>query len=102
AEEEAVDQRADRLAEAAAPRGPAARRAPVEGPVQGDPAAPRRPPQERAGRHAVRAARLHEPTARRLSDARRHTRFQRVRLALEAYTPPPGWRAWVYEFLLFG
>lgn len=31
-----------------------------------------------------------------------HTRFQRIRLAVEAYTPPPGWRSWLYEFLLFG
>ncbi|TXC64451.1 DUF817 domain-containing protein [Sphingosinicella ginsenosidimutans] len=32
----------------------------------------------------------------------RHTRFERVRAALEAYAPPPGWRSWIYEFLLFG
>jgi uncharacterized membrane protein YoaT (DUF817 family) len=32
----------------------------------------------------------------------RHTRFERVRLALEAFEPHPGWRAWSYEFLLFG
>jgi len=31
-----------------------------------------------------------------------HTRFQRIRLAVEAYAPPPGWRSWLYEFLLFG
>ncbi len=31
-----------------------------------------------------------------------HSRFYRIRLALEAYDPPPGWRAWVWEFLLFG
>ncbi|RDV07854.1 DUF817 domain-containing protein [Sphingorhabdus pulchriflava] len=30
------------------------------------------------------------------------TRFARVRAKLEAYTPAPGWPAWVYEFLLFG
>ncbi|MBK7162597.1 MAG: DUF817 domain-containing protein [Sphingomonadales bacterium] len=30
------------------------------------------------------------------------TRFARVRAKLEAYTPAPGWSAWVYEFLLFG
>jgi len=31
-----------------------------------------------------------------------HTRFERVRLALEAFEPRPGWRAWGFEFLLFG
>ena len=30
------------------------------------------------------------------------TRFARVRAQLEAFTPGPGWRAWAYEFLLFG
>jgi uncharacterized membrane protein YoaT (DUF817 family) len=30
------------------------------------------------------------------------TRFAAIRAALEAYTPHPGWRAWTYEFLLFG
>ena len=30
------------------------------------------------------------------------TRFARVRAQLEAFSPRPGWRAWVYEFLLFG
>ena len=30
-----------------------------------------------------------------------HTRFARVRARLEAYTPPPGWQAWTYEFALF-
>ena len=32
----------------------------------------------------------------------RHTRFEAIRLQLETYTPPPGWRSWLYEFLLFG
>jgi uncharacterized membrane protein YoaT (DUF817 family) len=31
-----------------------------------------------------------------------HTRFARIRRAVEAYAPPPGWRSWAYEFLLFG
>lgn len=31
-----------------------------------------------------------------------HTRFEQVRSRLEAFTPRPGWRAWLYEFLLFG
>lgn len=31
-----------------------------------------------------------------------HTRFARIRARLEAYTPPPGWPSWAYEFLLFG
>ncbi|WP_305096060.1 DUF817 domain-containing protein [Croceibacterium aestuarii] len=31
-----------------------------------------------------------------------HTRFARVRERLEAYAPPPGWPAWIYEFALFG
>jgi uncharacterized membrane protein YoaT (DUF817 family) len=30
------------------------------------------------------------------------TRFAAIRATLEAYTPPPGWRAYTYEFLLFG
>ena len=30
-----------------------------------------------------------------------HTRFARIRARLEAYAPPPGWRAWTYEFALF-
>jgi uncharacterized membrane protein YoaT (DUF817 family) len=30
------------------------------------------------------------------------TRFAAVRARLEAYTPAPGWRSWIYEFLLFG
>lgn len=30
-----------------------------------------------------------------------HTRFARVRELLEAYTPPPGWQSWLYEFSLF-
>ncbi len=32
----------------------------------------------------------------------RHTRFEAVRLRLEAFDPGSGWRLWVYEFLLFG
>jgi uncharacterized membrane protein YoaT (DUF817 family) len=31
-----------------------------------------------------------------------HTRFAAVRARLEAFAPRPGWRAWTYEFLLFG
>ena len=31
-----------------------------------------------------------------------HTRFEAVRLAMETYAPAPGWRRWLYEFLLFG
>jgi uncharacterized membrane protein YoaT (DUF817 family) len=31
-----------------------------------------------------------------------HSRFQRVRLWLEAFDPGTGWRLWLYEFLLFG
>lgn len=30
------------------------------------------------------------------------TRFAEIRIRLEAFEPRPGWRAWVYEFLLFG
>lgn len=32
----------------------------------------------------------------------RHTRFEAIRRYLEQFTPAPGWRSWVYEFLLFG
>lgn len=31
-----------------------------------------------------------------------HTRFETVRLRLEAFDPGTGWRLWLYEFLLFG
>lgn len=31
-----------------------------------------------------------------------HTRFARIRSRLEAYSPPPGWPSWIYEFALFG
>lgn len=31
-----------------------------------------------------------------------HTRFAAIRAALEAYQPRPGWRIWLFEFLLFG
>ncbi|MET4133340.1 uncharacterized membrane protein YoaT (DUF817 family) [Porphyrobacter sp. MBR-155] len=31
-----------------------------------------------------------------------HTRFEAVRLKLEAFDPGTGWRLWLYEFLLFG
>ena len=34
--------------------------------------------------------------------APRHTRFEAIRLRLEAYDPGTGWRLWLYEFLLFG
>lgn len=30
------------------------------------------------------------------------TRFAAIRARLEAFEPRPGWRAWLYEFLLFG
>ena len=30
------------------------------------------------------------------------TRFASIRAQLEQFSPPPGWRSWVYEFLLFG
>ncbi|MGH6786838.1 MAG: DUF817 domain-containing protein, partial [Novosphingobium sp.] len=30
------------------------------------------------------------------------TRFAAVRARLEGFAPRPGWRAWTYEFLLFG
>src|SRR5207245_2814007 len=65
-QEEAVDERADRLAQAPPPRGHAARRAAVAGPEEGDPAAPRGAPQERTGRDAVRAPRLYGAAAGRL------------------------------------
>ncbi len=32
----------------------------------------------------------------------RHTRFEAVRVRLEAFDPSTGWRLWLYEFLLFG
>ena len=32
----------------------------------------------------------------------RHSRFEAVRLRLEAFDPGTGWRLWLYEFLLFG
>ncbi|MBS0475708.1 MAG: DUF817 domain-containing protein [Proteobacteria bacterium] len=35
-------------------------------------------------------------------DRTEHTRFAAVRARLEGFTPRPGWRAWLYEFLLFG
>ena len=31
-----------------------------------------------------------------------HTRFATIRARLEAYQPRPGWRVWLFEFLLFG
>lgn len=31
-----------------------------------------------------------------------HTRFAAIRGRLEQFEPQPGWRAWLYEFLLFG
>ncbi|WP_184242340.1 DUF817 domain-containing protein [Novosphingobium chloroacetimidivorans] len=30
------------------------------------------------------------------------TRFAAIRARLEAFAPTPGWRSWLYEFLLFG
>ena len=32
----------------------------------------------------------------------RHSRFRAFRARLEAFTPPPGWPSWTYEFALFG
>ena len=32
----------------------------------------------------------------------KHSRFEAVRLRLEAFDPGTGWRLWLYEFLLFG
>lgn len=32
----------------------------------------------------------------------RNTRFEAIRLRLEAFDPGAGWRLWLYEFLLFG
>lgn len=32
----------------------------------------------------------------------RHTRFEAVRLRLEAFDPGTGWRLWLFEFLMFG
>ncbi|MFK4722449.1 MoxR-like ATPase [Bradyrhizobium niftali] len=61
-EEEALDLRAARLAEAAAQRGHERRAAPRTRPAQADPAAARRAAQERAGRAFVRAAGVLEPT----------------------------------------
>ena len=31
-----------------------------------------------------------------------HTRFAAIRARLEAFEPRPGWRTWLYEFVLFG
>ena len=62
-QEEAFDQRTARLAETAAERGHAAGGTAGRQPQQRDPPAPRRAPEERAGRDAVRAPRLHGPAA---------------------------------------
>jgi uncharacterized membrane protein YoaT (DUF817 family) len=43
-----------------------------------------------------------EPRQRRRERGSAHTRFERVRLALEQASVAGGWRAWGYEFLLFG
>lgn len=43
-----------------------------------------------------------EPAPSNLTASKLATRFTRVRQQLEAFAPRPGWRAWVYEFLLFG
>ena len=59
-EEEALDQRAARLAEAAARRGHPARSAALQGPQGDHPAAARRAAEERAGRPPVRAAGVHD------------------------------------------
>src|SRR5215207_5928310 len=37
-----------------------------------------------------------------MSGATSHTRFGAIRARLEALQPRPGWRSWLYEFLLFG
>src|SRR6266852_3151170 len=58
-EEEALDLRAARLAEAPARRGHSARRPESQGPQDHHPAAARRAPQERTGRPSVRAPHLH-------------------------------------------
>jgi uncharacterized membrane protein YoaT (DUF817 family) len=31
-----------------------------------------------------------------------HTRYAAIRAKLESFAPSPGWRPWLYEFLLFG
>ena len=31
-----------------------------------------------------------------------HTRFSKIRARLESFEPRPGWRSWLFEFLLFG
>jgi uncharacterized membrane protein YoaT (DUF817 family) len=36
------------------------------------------------------------------TDIQQHSRFRSVSERLEAFEPQPGWRAWAYEFLLFG
>ena len=36
------------------------------------------------------------------NDLQEHTRFAAIRSRLEAFAPTPGWRAWAYEFILFG
>ena len=37
-----------------------------------------------------------------MSDGLAETRLAGLRAHLEAYRPAPGWRAWLYEFILFG
>src|SRR4029077_10856814 len=59
AEEEALDLRAARLAEAAARRGHPARGAALQGPQEHHPAAARRAVEERAGRASLRTADFH-------------------------------------------
>ena len=72
-----VHQRADRLAEAAAARGHAARGAPEPRRHQGDPAARGRAAEERGGRDAVRAAGVHGAAPGALLTARRAARTAR-------------------------
>src|SRR5690606_29930999 len=85
-QEEAFDQRTDRLAEIAAPRGNAAGSDPVARPGQGDPAAPRGIAQERAGRDAAGTDRLHAPPRR----LRRRTPISAVAIvAISEFEIPP-------------
>src|SRR5205823_4601618 len=67
AEEEALDLRAPRLAEAAPRRGHPSGSAALEGPQDHHPAAARRAPEERAGRASFRASGVHDARERRLT-----------------------------------
>ena len=50
---------------------------------------------------AARKTPSHPLRVTELPGPQSHTRFARVRAALEAYVPPPGWPSWLYEFSLF-